>query len=575
MSAHLPQPEGKTRLALAIAGAVLCVWSIAYAVAAGGPLGLGVAAFGGWCGGIALLHLAASGRRRIEWVTHDDEGGASRLSNIERPILSPKGQWALFSILLVAGSWLLFQIPVGESGETLAVDASRFAIGWLATAVIVFALRKLIRATATAETLSSVSTPLGLLSLAIPVSALAAAALFLAPYDGGVTASVVGYVIAALVVVLILDSLFKPISRFLQPTSRRSPHAVPGTGFLFEISGPGGTGRFLDRFEELTGTRLEEVAGLRFLGRSFGPALGGGLALLWLSTSLTLVPLGSAGIRQHLGVLTTPELGPGIHLSLPRPFGNLFVLETGQVREIAVGFENDLLGPVLWNEQHFEDEENFLVGEGDEILTVNMPVLFRIAKPRDFLANTRDADTALRSLAEKELLRAISGRSLFDLIGPQREPIAARVHASLQQEVDRLGLGLEIVFVGLKDMHPPVQVSDSYQMVASAEEDRETYAQDAEAMAVTRLVAAAEKAHRLRALADRELAMRLSKAGGEASSFRALAEFDAEEAAILRDRLWHEALAESLAGKTKLILPAGRDVSVTIDHRNGTPSTTP
>jgi len=571
MAVFIPQPEGKIRLIFAAAGTGLCLWSMAHALVMGGPLGQGVVAFGVWFGGVAWLHLAAKVRRRIEWVRRDDDGGTSPVASVEHPLLGAKGQWAFFSILLVALSWLLLFFSAAETGEPSGVDASRFAIGWLAAAVIAFALQRLVRALATAEALSSMATVFGLFTLAIPVSALAAVALFLRPYEGGVTATVAGYLIVALTAALVLDSLFKQLSWILEPASRRGPVAIPGAGFLLEMARAGGWSRFLRRFEELTGTRLEEVAGLRFVGRRLVPALGSGLVLLWLSTALTVVPVGSAGILQRFGVFASQELGPGFHWSLPRPFGGILVVETGKVREVAVGFENDLLGPVLWNERHFEGEENFLVGEGDEVLTVNMPVLFRIAKPRDFLINTQEPDTALRSLAEKELLRAISGRSLFDLIGPQREAIAGEVRSSLQEEVDRLGLGLEILFVGLKDMHPPVQVSDAYQVVASAEEDRETSIENARAMAVSRLGFAAESVHRFRAQADRDVTLRVLQAKGAAGAFRALAGADTERPGPLRDRLWHEALAEALAGKDKILLPAGREVSITIDHRANSP----
>ena len=572
MSASHLQQAGRLRLSLAIAGSILFLWSVAHAWLLGGPIGFGVAAFSGWCFGITWLHFAANSRRRIEWISRDDEGATRSVSSIDRPFLSIRGQWGLFGVLVVGQSWLFAFLSNTTSNSSATVDASGFAIGWLAASVIAFAVRKLIRALASAEVLSSLSTPLGLITLAIPVSALVAAALFLSPHDEGITSSIVGYLIVALAVVLALDSFLKQLTRILEPPAQRGPASVPGTGFVLEMAGAGGRSRFFRRFEELTGTRLEEVAGVRFLSERLGPSLALGLSLLWISTAITVVPLGSSGIRQHFGAFATPELGPGLHLSLPRPLGKILVVDTGKVREIAVGFENDLLGPVLWNERHFEGEENFLVGEGDEVLTVNMPVLYRIAKPREFLVNAQDADMAVRSLAEKELLSAISGRSLFDLIGPQREAIAGEVQASLRNRVDELGLGLEILFVGLKDMHPPVQVSDAYQGVASAEEDRETFVENARATAVSQLGFAKETAHRLQGRADLDFGLRLFQARGAAQSFRARAEADLEGAGLIRDRLYYQALVEALADRDKIILPAGGKVSITIDHRSDSPN---
>ena len=573
MSAAPSKNPNRFRLALAITASALCVWSFAHAWILGGLPGLALTLFCSWCLGVTWLQFAGKACRQVEWVSEGSDGSPKTVKTVEEPILGNKGQWIAFAILLAFTALLLSSFPNTEAREAPFWEPSRLAIGWLVAAVLAFVVQKLIRALTSVETHPGIATSLNLITLAIPVSSITAAALFLSPYDNGRTSIFATYFIAALTVVLVCDSVFKQVSRNLAPASQRDPSAVPGTGFVLEMVDGEGWKRFLSRFEELTGTRLENVAGLRFVSGRLLPAFTLGISLLWLSTALTIVPLGSTGIRQHLGVFSTSELGPGLHLSLPRPLGNILVVNTGKVREVAVGFENDLLGPVLWNERHFEGEENFLVGEGDEVLTVNMPVLYRIAEPRNFLLNARDTDKALRSLAEKELLRVISGRSLFDLIGPQREAIAEEVRVSLRGRVAELGLGLEILFVGLKDMHPPVQVSDAYQMVASAEEQRLIFIENARATAVSRLGLARESSHRFQVMADRDANLTTLFAEGEATSFRALAEADRADDGLFRDRLYYEALASTLSGQEKIILPPGGKTSIMIDHRNGSTQT--
>ena len=54
-----------------------------------------------------------------------------------------------------------------------------------------------------------------------------------------------------------------------------------------------------------------------------------------------------------------------------------------------------------------------------------------------------------------------------------RVEITAKLQANLQGAADRLGLGLEIVFVGLKDVHPPRNVQASFNEVNQAQQEKE------------------------------------------------------------------------------------------------------
>jgi regulator of protease activity HflC (stomatin/prohibitin superfamily) len=61
-----------------------------------------------------------------------------------------------------------------------------------------------------------------------------------------------------------------------------------------------------------------------------------------------------------------------------------------------------------------------------------------------------------------------SGGEEGSLLGAGRAKAAAELVGTIQNEADRMGLGVEIVFMGLQGFHPPPEVSQDFQAVVGA-----------------------------------------------------------------------------------------------------------
>jgi regulator of protease activity HflC (stomatin/prohibitin superfamily) len=240
------------------------------------------------------------------------------------------------------------------------------------------------------------------------------------------------------------------------------------------------------------------------------------------------------------------------------------------VEQISLGFEYDLGGPALWTEVHYEGEKNLLVGNGEELLSISIPIYYRIKDPIEYLKTTTDAREALISLAYRQLLRVTEARDSFRVMTVERQEISRALQQSLQDEIDRLHLGLEIVFVGLKDIHPPVAVAAAFQDVVSAEEQKSALIYQAEAYRVQTVVEAKQQAYRLQTEAEAALAQRTALAEGEAARFLLLAPEDAAESNLFRIRFRLEALEKALAIPAKVLItgPAARNNQFYLDLRS-------
>jgi len=378
-----------------------------------------------------------------------------------------------------------------------------------------------------------------------------------------------GRMLAALAAVLAVDALVRALLRTYRPADARKTSGPVGDSLILALvlrrSSP--WEELSSRVESALGVELGGTSAFRFMRRAFVPLVSAAVALAWVSTTATVVPVGHAGVRVEMGRFVAPPVGPGWHWTLPWPFESIEVVPTRRVEEMVLGFERDTGKPILWAEKHYEGEKNLLVGDGDELLTISVPVHYRIRDPLAHLMTTTDARTALRHLAYRELLRVAAARDSFAVMTGQRADVSSAMQSGLQQAVDVHGLGLEIVWVGLRDVHPPVAVTPAFQDVVSADEERQTLVEQARAYAAQTLPSAQQEARRMKAMATAAGRERELTALGEAARFRQLAGAQKEQPHVFRARLRLEALETALTGRKKLVVATDTPPRITMDAR--------
>ncbi|HRE84418.1 MAG TPA: protease modulator HflK [Opitutaceae bacterium] len=329
------------------------------------------------------------------------------------------------------------------------------------------------------------------------------------------------HILAGVILTLLAEAVLRSLATFYQPQRLRKKGEPYGRSVLLPaVLGEAGPLKSLaSTFEKSLGTQLGDAWVLRLARQGLPIVLLAGLLGLLISSSVTRVPVDSHGVLLQRGRFAEAALGPGLHWHAPWPWARIEVIATERIQELSLGFERDLAGPVLWTEIHFEGEQNLLVGQGEELLTVNAPVQYRIKDAVAFLRNTSDARLALSALGYRRLLALTGRHTSFGLMTTDRASIAAALKEGLQADSDRLQLGLEIVFVGLKDVHPPVAVASAYQDVVSAEEERVTTYDRAIAETVESLATARSDSTHRRLQADTFAKERRSRAEGEMSRF--------------------------------------------------------
>jgi regulator of protease activity HflC (stomatin/prohibitin superfamily) len=104
------------------------------------------------------------------------------------------------------------------------------------------------------------------------------------------------------------------------------------------------------------------------------------------------------------------------------------------------------------------------------------------------------------------------------LFGAGREEAKEFLTKQIQQKSDEADLGIEIVFVGLQGIHPPVKVASDYQKVIGAIQDKQAEILKAEAESNTtlsNLVGSVQEANKLYDLAHRYQQIRQNQDSSE------------------------------------------------------------
>lgn len=362
------------------------------------------------------------------------------------------------------------------------------------------------------------------------------------------------YVSALLTLVLITDTIGKLLIRLYTPRRHWNNLAPLGAFFFFRWLGAEGKACFpsAQKDDELS-LKLAEMWMWPVVRRSLPALLGVTVLLSWGSTCLHEVAVGNRGVRHNFGTWQLQTLTPGMHLSLPWPWGGVQQINTETLHETVLGFKADPGQPILWERAHYEEEQKSLVGGGDDFLSISVPVFYRIEDPYAYLHATDQPEKILRSVSERILLHLTLGRPASTLMTSDRERMRETFREELQYEIDQYGYGLHVEEVYLRDIHPPVAVAPAYQEVVGAIEEQEASLHEGEEYQRDVVTRAQGSATQVVVNATSQAENRLAKVRGEASRFNFQFEAWKQSPSLYELREGFLAFDQTLGGAKKAI----------------------
>jgi membrane protease subunit HflK len=252
-------------------------------------------------------------------------------------------------------------------------------------------------------------------------------------------------------------------------------------------------------------------------------------------------------------------VGPGLHYRWPWPVERVKKADVEGIRRLVVGYmTNNREAIILWTNKHYLREYSVITGEGP-FLDVAMNLHYRISDLYDYLFNNADPDGTTEKVAYQVLRETFGARPLFSSITADRDALENLILTEIQRRTNELALGIQVQSVCFRDLHPPTQVAAAFEDVVSAQEDYETYIEQARGYQMDLLPRARASAtttvNDARAYRNAIIAQSI----GRAQSFSLQEKAYSKAPDLTRTRMLLEALEEALASVPKYVVGPGKD----------------
>ncbi|WP_254065294.1 protease modulator HflK [Cedecea sp. FDAARGOS_727] len=519
------------------------------------------------------------------WFTASVPLNFRRIENFFKAEGIWSGSLAALTIYIALCGWSSSYVP-------LAADNNRWiAVGCLAAAIFtaLVAERHLSAMAKEASPEAGQIAPVLRLVMAVQLLTLPA---FIWPQ---LNSSLVINLPALLVGLAALEFMLRGLFSLFAPPGDGSaePKLIPKSQLAAQLSWPPRPLRFLQQeLHQRFGIDLRQVWAFTVLRRAFFPMLALMLLCGWLLTGLQQISATQRGVYERFG-RSVAVLEPGLHVGMPWPFGRVLLTENGQVHELAAGEDPatqkasplvDAEGPApasadrLWDATHNFDKAQIIAsqsGDQQSLQIVNSDVRFMwrigLTDKAALAATYRSANLAelVRSTANQVLVHQFSSLTLDDVLSERRDDLAAQINRAVQQQLDSLGSGVEILSTVVEAIHPPAGAADAFHGVQAAQIA-------AQSLILREQGSAAEKA----ALAATNAAVRQDTAKinateafslARATAVRFAAEKNAYQQAgqVFIDELWFKQLQLTLSGRPLLVIDQriGAGSSPTLDLR--------
>ncbi len=299
--------------------------------------------------------------------------------------------------------------------------------------------------------------------------------------------------------------------------------------------------------------------------------------LAWASTALVFVGPGHEGVLVRFGQAQEGALAPGAHVKIPWPVDRIERVAMPLVRRVEVGFRTrevpravtkvaEEFYATLWESRHAAGTYEKLPEEalrltGDEnIVDMNIVLLYRVSDARDYLYTISDPEAYIRSVAEYVLGVTTGSRSIDDVLTVDRALFETALVAEVQAALDTAEVGVEILGVRLQDIHPPLEVVPAFRDVASAREDKNRIINEAYGYMNQTVPRARGEGQQLISEASGASHARQSRAVGDATRFTLMAERYARAKNVHETRLYIETMEKLLVGVEKYIVSEDVDL---------------
>jgi len=282
------------------------------------------------------------------------------------------------------------------------------------------------------------------------------------------------------------------------------------------------------------------------------------LIIVYLSTAIFKVGIREQAIIERFGKpLSLKEpVGPGLHLKLPWPLDRIQKVKTTYIEELNIGNITDKqTRALIWTRKH-GTEEPFLSGDNNFFYPY-IVLHYRIKNIFQYLYKNTDTKVLVNEVAHRVAMVLFAKEAFYNIAAMHRKRLELEILNKLQENLNELESGIELLSVNLKDIHPPISIADSFERVIAGYQEKQRIINDALGYQNKVLPESRGKAVRELEAAGSSIIDRKKKAEGNAARFSLSLPRYKQEKQITMSRIYLKTMQEILREKTKIVVEPG------------------
>jgi membrane protease subunit HflK len=280
------------------------------------------------------------------------------------------------------------------------------------------------------------------------------------------------------------------------------------------------------------------------------------LVIGWAASGFYRVQPDEQGVVMRFGAFSHTTQ-PGLNYRLPWPIESHTTPRVTRINRVDIGFvgaqDGSITGGRVMAARDVLEESLMLTGD-ENIIDIDVAVFWRIRDAGEFLFNTRNPESTVKTAAESVMREVIGRTPIQPALTEARAQIEQEVRRGAQAIMDQYKAGIEVTQVQLQKVDPPAQVVDAFRDVQRANADRERLRNEAESFRNDIIPRARGEAERMSQEAQGFRESQVARAGGESARF--LSVLSAYELArdVTTRRMYLETMEEILRRNPKVIV---------------------
>ncbi|MCQ2589523.1 MAG: FtsH protease activity modulator HflK [Treponema sp.] len=243
-------------------------------------------------------------------------------------------------------------------------------------------------------------------------------------------------------------------------------------------------------------------------------------------------------------------VNPGVHLKLPFGIEKNYNVPVTSLLSKQYGFRTIKQGRNSEYKNNITEESTMLTGDLN-LVNVEWTIHYQIENPKNWLFSVQERENTIDDVSRSVINTLIGDRAILDVIGKARTPIREDAIRMMNENFERLQLGIKVTDVQLQNIVAPDVVQEAFEDVNKAIQDMNRYINEGKETYNAEYPRAKGEADRQVQIAEGYASERINRAKGDVAKFNAVYDEYRRAPKVTRERIYLETMEEIFGSNVK------------------------